>query len=395
MRNLLTAFILILSTATGLAQNTVKGVIKDIYTSENIGLVTVSTQDLQHNTISNSDGVFKLEYPEGTKSIVLNYLGYAILEVNLSGLPADGIYYLEPKSYELEEIVMTNVPINEFVDKLRKNSFEKLNAPFLLNTYYREFVKINDRYTKFSDALIDYNVIKKKDEVKSEVVVKQSRAVKLDVENEEEIDMTSPLDLRKATTRDCNFSVLEHVFGKKEYKKYSFIIKSQGNKNGQTTQTIFIEPLESIEEPLYAGTLSFDPDKNLILSIDIHMAESHKKHSKLRNFLIVKARLDDISYKSFYKITGDNYMLSYSCTGGDVYLKNKKKYDDHIIFKSDLLVTNFSNDLTSFDKKEKYKEKGLYQRGNKYTDEFWLKNNSIQLTAQEEEIIKSLTAAKP
>jgi hypothetical protein len=207
--------------------------------------------------------------------------------------------------------------------------------------------------------------------------------------------MTSPLDLRKATTRDCNFSVLEHVFGKKEYKKYNFVIKSQGDKNGQTIQTIFIEPLESIEEPLFAGTLSFDPDKNLILSIDIHMAPSHKKYSKLRNFLIVKARLDDISYKSFYKITGDNYMLSYSCIGGDVYLKNKKKYDDHIIFKSDLLVTNFSNDLSSFDKKEKYKEKGLYQRGNKYTDKFWLQNNAIQLTAQEEDIIKSLQAVKP
>lgn len=391
MKNFLTLFILTISGFTLHAQGIVTGTVKDINTNENIDLVTISTGDLQYNTISNAEGNFKLEYPAGTEKIVLNYLGYAPLEVSLTDLPADNMFYLESKGLELEEVVIMNTPMDEFIKNLVKTSYNKLNAPFLLSTYYREFVKINDRYTKFSDGLIDYNVLKKKKEVESEVVVKQSRAIKLDIEDEEEIDVASPLDLRKAVSRDCNFGALSVIM--ESFKDYSFIVKSQG-KEGQKLQTIYFEPLPDVEKPLFAGTITYNPDNNLILNVDVHMAETHKKYSKLRNFILIKARLDDIYYRSIYSLNGDSYRLSYSCLGGDVYVKNKKRFDDHIIFKSDLIVTNFSSNLAAFTRKEKYKEKALYTRGTNYSEEFWKKNNSIQLTAQEEQIIKSLQDSK-
>ena len=392
LKNVLLVCFLFFAAHAGIAQSIqVKGIIKDIITNEVLSHVTVSTENQEHTTISNDEGAFAFTCPADTRKIILSSIGYNDFAFSLTDLPKDGIFFLEEKSIELEEIIVINIPVHEFIDKLIKTSYDKLNAPFLLSTYYREFVRVNDQYTKFSDALIDYNVEKKKKEVESQVVVKQSRAVKLDVENAEEIDMTSPLDLRKAVSRDCNFSVLKKVFTKKESKKYSFVLKSQAGRDGQVTEAIYFEPLETVEEPLYEGSIVYDPQKNLILSIDLHMANSHKKYSKLRNFLIVKARLDDIAYKSLFKITNDSYMLSYSMVGGNVYLKNKKKYDDNIIFKSDLIVTNFSKDLSSFNKKEKYTDKGLYQRGTKFTDKFWLNNNSILLTAEEEEIIKSIS----
>ncbi|RYJ44407.1 carboxypeptidase-like regulatory domain-containing protein [Flavobacterium beibuense] len=393
MKKLFTLLLLVVAT-TGFAQNFLKGTVKDIMTTENMDLVTVSTKDLQHNTITNSEGAFQLSYPDGTQTIVFNYLGYGTLEVDLNNLPEGNIFYLEPKSLELEEVVVLNTPINEFVSELIKNSYNHLNAPFLLSTYYREFVKINDTYTKFSDGLIDYNVDKSRKKIESDVVVKQSRAFKLDTPESEAADMTSPLDLRKAISRDCNFGALGSIFDKKEFKKYSFIIKSQQDADGNDVQTIYYQPLAEVEEPLYAGSLSYDPNKKLILAMDLYMAPSHKKYSKLRNFIIVKARLDDIAYKCFFKATDNSYMLSYSCVYGDIYIKNKKRFDDHVIFKSDLIVTNFTNDLTSFNKKEKYRERGLYEAGTNYIDEFWKKNNSILLTSQEEEIIKSLQDTK-
>lgn len=393
MKKLFTLLLLVVAT-TGFAQNLLKGTVKDIMTTENMELVTVSTKDLQHNTITNSEGAFQLSYPDGTQTIVFNYLGYGTLEVNLNNLPEGNVFYLEPKSLELDEVIVLSTPINEFVSALIKNSYDHLNAPFLLSTYYREFVKINDTYTKFSDGLIDYNVDKSRKKIESDVVVKQSRAFKLNTPESEAAEMTSPLDLRKAVSRDCNFGVLGHIFSKKEFKKYSFIIKSQQDNNGQGTQTIYFEPLAEIEEPIYAGSLTYDPDKNLILGMEVYMAPSHKKYSKLRNFIIVKARLDDMAYKCLFKVTNNSYILSYSCVYGDVYIKNKKRFDDHVIFKSDLVVTNFTNDLTSFNKKEKYRDRGLYEAGTNYTEEFWKKNNSILLTAEEEDIIRSLQAPK-
>lgn len=388
--------LLLVVTTSGIAQNLLKGTVKDLSTQENMELVTVSTKDQQNNTISNTEGNFQLSYPNGTQTIVLTYLGYAPLEVNLTNLPQDNIFYLEPTDFELEEIVVISTPLNEFVEQLVKNSYNHLNAPFLLSTYYREFVKINDTYSKFSDGLIDYNVDKRRKEIKSDVVVKQSRAFKLNGDEESMLaaEMTSPLDLRKAVSRDCNFGVLDHVFGKKEFKKYSFIIKSQKDANGNDVQTIYYEPLPEIEEPLYAGSVIYDPAKNLILAMELYMAPSHRQYSKLRNFLIIKARLENVGYKCLFKLTNDNYMLSYSCVYGDIYIKNKKRFDDNIIFKSDLIVTNFTSDLSSFNKKEKYRDKDLYQAGTNYTEEFWKKNNSILLTTEEEEIISSLKDVK-
>ncbi len=141
-------------------------------------------------------------------------------------------------------------------------------------------------------------------------------------------------------------------------------------KEGQKTHSILVQPKDDVQEALFEGTITYDPEQFLILNVDLSMAESHKKYIKERNFLIIKASLEDMEYKSAFKIVDDKYLLSFSSRNGTVHIRNKRTYNDDLTFKSDLIVTNFTSDLSSFNKKERYKDKALYDRGSNYTENF-------------------------
>lgn len=377
-----------------LAQDvTVKGVVKDLSTSLPLDHVTISTADGKNATISNEEGAFALSYPNGAKTIRLSYLGYADYEVAATSLPADGIYYLEPKDFVLDEIVIINKPINELIEELVANSILHLDAPLLLNTYYREFVKVNNEYTKFADGLVDYSLSRNKKNVKTEVTVKQSRAAKLPTD--ETIDAASGLDVRKAVARSSVFYALDNtLFDGDNYKKHDFIIRAQKDASGKAIQVISFTPTAGINEALYTGRIVYDPETNLILNFDIKLEPANAQFAKVVNLLIIKAKLTALDYKSGFKVTDGKYMLAYASRNGALHFWNKRTYNDALEFKSDLVITGYSTSVPKIEKSDKYRDKTLYERGTSYTDKFWLKGNAVLLTKEEEAVVKSLEGAQ-
>ncbi|OYQ31858.1 hypothetical protein CHU92_15295 [Flavobacterium cyanobacteriorum] len=386
---LLSLFILLAAHAAK-AQILVKGTIKDILTHEAVGNVTISTQDQQYGTVSNDEGSFALSCPASARSIVLNHLSYKPLEIALANLPDDGIYYLEQQQIELDEVIILNMPVHKFLEELRASSIKQFSAPLQLGTYYREFVKNNNSYTKFADALIDYNTFRKGKKIDTELIVKQSRAVRLPGEDEAKYDVVSALDVRKAVSRDYEFRPLDLLLDGKEYTKYNFLVKSRTESNGQVLEYINFEPKAEVQEALYTGVIAYEPKSKRILEIDIALAASHKKYIKEKNFLIIRATVNDVVYKSSFKIVGDKYLLSLSVRDISLNLRNKRTINEDFKFRSDLIVTNYTADAARFNKKEKYKERLLYENGNNYTEKFWVGNNAILLNSEEEQIIKSL-----
>lgn len=390
IKNSAAAILFFLVAQTAIAQNILKGTVKDILTNEAIGSVTINTADQLYGTVSNDDGIFALSCPASAKSIVLSHLSYKSLEVALSSLPADGVYYMEQQHTELDEIIIPNIPVHELLEKLRASSVAQFSNPLQLSTYYREFVKNNNSYTKFADALIDYNAYRKGKKIDTELIVKQSRAAKLSGEEEQKFDVVSPLDVRRAVDRDYEFKALNLLLDGKEYKKYDFLIKSRTDNNGQVMEYVIFEPKPEIEEALYSGIIAYNPKTQRILEFDFIMAESHKKYIKEKNFVIFKGSLTDVVYRSRFKIVGDKYLLSLSVRDISMNIRNKRSINENFKFRSDLIVTNFTTDPVKFNKKERYKEKSLYENGSKYTGKFWVGNNSILLTEEEENILKSL-----
>ena len=90
--------------------------------------------------------------------------------------------FLIPKNYVLDEIVVSNEKSSAYLKRIIEFSKKRLDKNILLKAYAREIVKVNNEYTKYSDALLDYYV--KKDNGKSTVIMGQHRALhnsKLDI----------------------------------------------------------------------------------------------------------------------------------------------------------------------------------------------------------------------
>lgn len=391
MKNYIVTLLFILSTVNGIAQNFIKGVIKDISTNETIERASIYTADFKLHTISNRDGVFKLYYPEGNKSFIINYLGYKDLKVEVNSLPEDGVYYLEPKNFELEEIVLNNTPINELIESLVESSIKRLEAPIILNTYYREFIRINDTFTKFSDALIDYNFYKNKraTKVKTDLSVKQSRFAELNKVEEGFVKGLGP-DVRKAIEIPANFDAIKEIFpNKREYAKYNFKIESYGTDNGEPLQAITFAPKEDLNEFFYEGVIIYSPNNNLIRSIEAKMAEKSKENTRYSNILIAKFGIEDMVIKSGFNYINNQYLPAYYYIYGVLHIWNRN-YDKSYKYTSDIIVTNVSEDVSSFSDEKKYRKRSLYENGNNYTNKFWQGNNSLVLTPDEEEVIRQL-----
>ena len=160
MKNILLSLLFLVITSTALlAQTTIKGIVKDKYSQEVITRATISSDDGQSVTISNDEGNFRLTLPEGSKSVTITYLGYSTISLTTAQATQQEVFLMEPKPLELDEVVILNIPVHEFLKKLIANSTARLTSPMVLSTYYREFVNLNNKYSKFADGLIDYKIM--------------------------------------------------------------------------------------------------------------------------------------------------------------------------------------------------------------------------------------------
>lgn len=225
----------------------------------------------------------------------------------------------------------------------------------------------------------------------SDLIVNQSRAAKLISEDDETLDLASGLDVRNATTKQYNFYNLEKIlFDSDNYEDYDFELKSKINKSGTETYIINFQPKVDLKKYLYKGTVVFDPNTYLISDLEIASDQANIQYTKVINILIIKASLLDLKLKSSFKVSNGNYLLSFTSRKGKIKIWNKKKYNEIIEYKSDLVVTDYKKDDLTYNKKSVYNDRSLYERGNQYTDKFWLKNNSMVLTDEEQQVITRL-----
>ncbi len=108
-------------------------------------------------TITNEEGVFELSFnrKHESKNIIFSFVGYknSVLPIATFDDPKK-IIYLESTSTPLEEIVVTvKNKYKELVDAaIIESSNNYAQVPVFMETYYRELTKIDDNYTKFTDA---------------------------------------------------------------------------------------------------------------------------------------------------------------------------------------------------------------------------------------------------
>lgn len=389
MKNVFALAFFLLSLVAFSQSVVIRGLVKDAVTNEPIIAASIGVKNSGLGTISNEEGNFQLTAPKSV-DILITYLGYKTATIPATEFTeATKTILLEQSEEVLEEVMVVNIPLHIYLRDIIAVSKARFNKPILLHTYYREFVKSNNKYVKFSDGLLDYHISGSTKKTKSDVVIKQNRSFLL-IDEEEDEGSNSFQDLQKVISRSYEFAYFtERLLDEKHYEDYDFELKSKKDKSGNELHTISFEPKTEVEKALHKGTITFDPKTKLICEVETTLAPSHMKYLRTINLLIAKISVLDSKYKASFKMVNSNYFMNYSNRYSKARIWNKK-HDYLEESRSDLVVTDFEKDDLNFNKKEVYNKKRLFDKPTHYTEKFWQKNNAIVLTAEEEEIIASL-----
>jgi hypothetical protein len=372
--------LLLLSPVIALAQDiTISGNIKDAITNEPIDMASIGALDSNLAAVSNESGDFRLTVPAATKTIYFSHLSYKTYSLNLKGKDETVALSLEPTQILHEEIVVTNTPIKELLKDAVNASKKRMEKSLVLNTYYREFAKINNHHLKFADGLLDYYI--KRQSGAADLYVQQSRSKQLvandtkifnKLEKDKQGDNNSLIasmniyDVRDAVADASNFKIVNRLL---DADYYDYELRLRKNSDGKDIEIIKIKPKPDVHE--------------------LQSAESHKQYSTLINALVFKLKLLNMGKKVTFKNNNGKYIMSYSQNRLSVYVVNKNKFDDTFDFMSDVVTIDYKEGEFELDKKKKYKNKDLFSAGNNFTSEYWKTSNMLLLTADEEKILKS------
>lgn len=359
---------------------------------DSLGYAMVNVKRKNINTITNKDGFFFLSGNLTLgDSIVFSHIAYEPKTVTLSELKETGdIIKLLPKIYTLDEVAILGESALNKLKKALDVSKSNLSIPSRLETYYREFVKEDSQYVKFSDGLIDFELSGNTENFKTKVFVKQSRAIELKTEENKDIDwnINSPLDIKNLAA-PFFFNALSELI--KNADNYEFFTSYINDKNLKDLVTIKFTPKAVNKELLYQGEITIDPQSKYILSYSIGLEQSISKTPKVINTLVLKGQLKQNEILVMFQTDNGNYRPWYANKRTAIKVWNNKKLDLTFSFSSDLLVNQVVNELIEpHSPNSVYTKKSLYPLGNNYQSPFWEKQKTIQLTSEEEKIIAQL-----
>lgn len=385
------SFLLIIFTTFSFAQTkTISGVIRDKETKLPVESVSISVENSGVGTISNEEGKFRVTLSNSSDKVFLSHVYYNAVTINPSSTEEEIEIFLEPQTFELEEVTVNKIPGKVLLKMAVDASKAKLEKSLLLNTYYREFVNVDGKFTSFADGLVDYYVKRKSGD--SDLEVKQSRVFDLKDESADErqkaILSVNLNNIQEAIEYGYNFKAINSIL-KSEY--YDFYAQTKKVADGSSIDIVSIEPKAGIEEEMiFAGTVVFDSKTKLILDVDLAFSPDHKKYNELHNLLIAKVKFNDFARKAKYKMDGDKYVLVYYQSNVNVFIKFGNKINNTFDSTCDLTVLNYKEGEFKLEKENKFKGTSLFMNGNQYTEEFWKKYDVILLSDKEEKLLRSL-----
>jgi len=139
---------------------TLHGRIIDAVSKEPLAFATFSINKLGIGTASNMDGDWTLQVPASAVNEILSvsFMGYTARSINVSELSGNSIIQLQPKSYQIAEVVVTQ---NDFCKEFLQKAWDAIpenypKEPTLCEGFYRETERLKDStFLYFNEAVLD------------------------------------------------------------------------------------------------------------------------------------------------------------------------------------------------------------------------------------------------
>ena len=380
---------------------TYKGLVLDINSKKSLEFATISVNETNISTITNSDGNFLLKVPKNLldKSVTISYLGYSNKVIPLSEFSTEKtVIKLVPSIEKLPEIsIISKDPefiVRKVTENIQKNYFQN---PVIMKAFYRESIKKRRTYASLSEAVIE--VYKQSYRSKGYDYVKLNRARKST--DYRKID-TLVIKLQGGPYNNINIDLIKNrdmFFSDDIFEKYKFTFEKVISINNRMAYVINFNPYKYIDEPLYFGKLYIDVNtyalNKAIFSLNL---EDQKKASKY--FVKKKPAKANVTptianYVVDYRVKDGKWYFGYSRIELTFKINWKKKLFNSLYnITIEMAVTDWELNANKDNLKSKEKLKLnviLNDKASGFSNpEFWGKHNVIEPDKSIENAIKKI-----
>ncbi|WP_442591056.1 carboxypeptidase-like regulatory domain-containing protein [Pedobacter sp. AW31-3R] len=361
------------------------GIIKNEITQQPIEQSSLKISDKQIGTVSNADGKFMLLYAgiQETDSLKISCMGYqtkVFSIANLQSNPNQAIY-LKPVSFNLTEVAIHSLSIPEILKKAIDFTDSLIPVEDNLGAYYKEFAYLDEKLYKYADAAVQYKIDHKDRKTKLRMNIVESRIKKDSVteENKWKSEVETLISPDQALKDYYSLQYLNKLVQPKQLHKYTYTIQSYGDLS-----KITVNPKTEVHQYLPNAVVYINTLTNRVMQVEYGYL-THLKYMPKVNLIFIAYSCEKNSMLGIYS-DGDIPLLRYCRVKQDIRFKLGKKQG---LLGSVAEVLIHNNNVPEQTEKggDSYKKSTLFRNGNRFSDDFWYKYNTILPTGKELKIL--------
>ncbi|MBA6315000.1 carboxypeptidase-like regulatory domain-containing protein [Cellulophaga baltica] len=310
--------------------NQYKGKIIDANSKKELVFATITIQNSNISTVTNTEGDFALKVPKALAdaTVSISFLGYKTKELSLKELKESNKIALETAVTALSEVNIV-VPKNAELlvrETLNKKGADYFEFPTLMTAFYRETIKKRKKNVSLSEAVVNIH--------KAPYTTKQNDAVEL-YKVRKSTDY-SKLDTLTLKLQGGPFNTLfidlmkypEYVFTQETIQLYNYTFERSARINDQLIYVINFSQKENLTDQLYKGQLFIDAEHKILTSA-IYELNITDRENAARMFVKRKPAKANVyptavAYRVDYREKDNKWYYGYS----NVMLEFKINWDD-------------------------------------------------------------------
>ncbi|MDX1758870.1 MAG: carboxypeptidase-like regulatory domain-containing protein [Arenibacter algicola] len=382
--------------------NQYQGRIIDSETNNPLVFATLSIENTNISTVSNTEGYFSLKVPKDMSEgqVSVSFLGYETRTIPLTQLKENKNEIALVVSFtELSEVSLA-VPkdakalVKETLLRRGDNYFDD---PTLMTAFYRETIKKRRKNVSLSEAVV--NIYKspynsdRRDALQLYKARKSTDYDKLD---------TLAIKLQGGPFNTLFVDMIkypQYIFTEETFDDYNFSFENSTKVNDKLIFVINFKQKESILDPLYQGKLYIDADKKIltsaIYSLNITDRDKAAKMFVRKKPAHANVWPTDIAYRVDYREKNGKWYYGYS----NVLLEFKINWDDRLFnsvysMTCEMAITDWEKNTTGESPKFKDRIKSsiiLEDEAIGFSDpDFWGEYNIIEPEKSIESAIKKI-----
>jgi len=316
---------------------------------ESLVFATLSVNNTNISTITNSDGEFTLKIPKELTDvkITVSFIGYFKKVVSISEFKKeDTRIVLEASSVELSEVnlVLPKDAKSLVLTSFRKKGENNLNKPALMTAFYRETIKKRKKNVSLAEAIVSvykqpYTSMRR-DHIKLLKARKSTDYSKLD---------TLALKLQGGPFNALYIDLMkypEYMFSDDVIDLYTFSYGQSTTINEKPVFVVTFKQRKDVKTPLYYGKLFISAETFALTSAIYNLNVENKV---LSSKLFVKKKPSDVfvyptqaAYRVDYRVKNGKWYYGYSNVQLTFKINRKRKLFNTIYsLTSEMAVTDW------------------------------------------------------